>query len=179
MSHFWSDELKLAVKITHTLSFTTPGYSRQLQSLFISFFCNAFCFSFSGLFEKAKKISATLEFHAFIYWLFLCVPANVVTVLYYFQTDPETLDNPEPIAANKSEESEHHIINHIHNLTEELQCYQDKEEWKEIIDWAKFLVQGVAIVVTGVLGLLGNTLSVVVLLKVKINRNFHRLLAGN
>ena len=42
----------------------------------------------------------------------------------------------------------------------------------------RFAIQGVSVSVIGIFGFVANVLSVIVLLKCKSNRNFHRLLAG-
>ena len=63
------------------------------------------------------------------------------------------------------------------NITE-LECYEDMEKWEPVVKWFAYLVQGVSVSVIGIFGFIANVLSVIVLLKCKDNRNFHRLLAG-
>ena len=59
-----------------------------------------------------------------------------------------------------------------------MECYEELETWKSIVEWFAYLVQGVSVSVIGVFGFVANVLSVIVLLRCKDNRNFHRLLAG-
>ena len=77
-----------------------------------------FCKAMSWLFGK-------LEFQVFIVWITICLPANIVTGLYYMQSLDE--NNSTSVIEDHPKE----------NLT----CHQLKEDWEEIIEWSKILIQ--------------------------------------
>lgn len=118
---------------------------------------------------KVKKIledlSGKFYFQVCVVWITLCFPANIMTLVYYNQEVNGTRFDEESLQEDNAT-----------NIT--LQCHESKEDWDLILDWSKYLIQGVSVTVIGILGFIANVLSVIVLLKCKHNRNFHRLLAG-
>ena len=96
---------------------------------------------------------------AFFMWMVLCLPGNVATfylTLFDTTTAATTLNG---------------------NVTK-LECQELKEDWKEIVSWSQYIIQGIGVSVISLFGLCANILSIVILLRCQNNRNFHRLLIG-
>jgi hypothetical protein len=62
----------------------------------------------------------------------------------------------------------------LQNLQSEPTCYEPLED--EFRENAKFWVEGIAILVVGICGLIGNLLSIFVLRRSRGNKGFHTLL---
>ena len=87
---------------------------------------------------------------AFIIWLILCVPQNVVTVVMYFHQDFKI-----PLIPN--------------NFT----CY---EAYKSIQTEIKFWVNGIFVTLLGCFGVIGNLFTALVLKRLATKSGFNRLL---
>ena len=94
-------------------------------------------------------------------WLILCVPGNVITIC---------------ISLKVLENSDFNL-NPEENTTK-LECQELKDDWKEIVAWSQYLIQGIFVMIVSVCGVLANILSILVLVHCQNNRNFHRLLIG-
>ena len=89
-------------------------------------------------------------FWAFIIWLILCVPQNVVMIAknYYQDFHPDT-----------------------RNYT----CYEFQSDWFQLSsDWEKF--KGIIIVVIASFGIIGNLFSILVLQRLASKSGFNKLL---
>lgn len=105
------------------------------------------------------------EIQVVLIWTVLCVPLNVTALVLW--------DETESSKDSKASTSENDTSNKA-----EFSCHELKGEWKDTVSWSQFLIQGIGVTVIGLLGIAGNILSVIVLLKTKCNRNFHLLLVG-
>lgn len=98
----------------------------------------------------------------FLLFGILCLPGNL-SVLYFSLTDVSVnrLTAPKQMANDS-----------------QLECQESKEDWRHIVAWSQYLIQGISVMIISIFGLLANLLSIIVLYHCKSNRNFHRLLIG-
>lgn len=107
-----------------------------------------------------SKISLKLSsfaIQAVLMWILLGIPGNVGTIYLLNQNTVE-----EKVSENNST----------------LHCHELKKDWEKTIEMSQYFIQGLSILIIGIFGFAANLLSVYVLLQVRENRNFHRLLAG-
>ena len=108
-------------------------------------------------------IKKSFEIQAFVIWLLVGVPGIMVTIYYLLNT--KTAQYKNIVVKNETNETQ-------------LECHESKKDWKDIVSFSQFAIQGISISIIGTFGFIANILSVNVLLHCRENRNFHRLLAG-
>ena len=59
---------------------------------------------------------------------------------------------------------------------EDVKCYEKVSDYVDLLKWADFWLQGVAMLVVGALGLVGNGLTLYILPRMETHHNFHKLL---
>ena len=119
---------------------------------------------FSGTNSKisTKFLKWDFKIKAFILWLLLGLPGNIVFIWI-------STENRQSPSIKLSENA---------TSQEKLECQELKKDWRNILEWSQFLIQGLSVLIISIFGILANLLSVIVLSKIPKNRNFQRLLIG-